>query len=59
MIVDPGLHVMGWSRQQAFDYLVSTGRFDVGQAENRIDRIDVRRAAWCGLRMPRSFGRDE
>ena len=41
MVVDPGLHAMHWSRQQAIDYLVSTGRYDAGSANDYVDRMAV------------------
>ncbi len=41
MVVDPGLHVLGWSRQKAVAYLVSTGRFDDASADEMVDRIAV------------------
>lgn len=41
MVVDPGLHAFGWSRQQAIDYLVSSGRFDAKAADDTVDRIAV------------------
>jgi uncharacterized protein (DUF885 family) len=41
MVVDPGLHAMHWSRQQAIDYLVSTGRYDAGSADDYVDRMAV------------------
>jgi uncharacterized protein (DUF885 family) len=41
MVVDPGLHALGWSRQQAADYLISTGRFTANGAEDMIDRMAV------------------
>jgi uncharacterized protein (DUF885 family) len=41
MVVDPGLHALGWSRQQAVDYLVSTGRFTAKTADDMVDRIAV------------------
>lgn len=39
MVVDPGLHYFGWSRQRAVAYLMSTGRFDAKQADDMVDRI--------------------
>lgn len=41
MVVDPGLHAFGWTRKQAVDYLVATGRFDAQAAEDTVDRIAV------------------
>ncbi len=41
MVVDPGLHAFHWTRQQAVDYLVGTGRFDAKGAEDTVDRIAV------------------
>jgi uncharacterized protein (DUF885 family) len=41
MVVDPGLHAFHWTRQQAVDYLVGTGRFDSKGADNLVDRIAV------------------
>ena len=41
MVVDPGLHAFKWTRQQAIDYIVSSGRFDSKQADDTVDRIAV------------------
>lgn len=41
MVVDPGLHAFHWTRQQAVDYLVSTGRFKPKSADDVVDRIAV------------------
>lgn len=41
MVVDPGLHAFHWTRQQAVDYLVATGRFDAKAADDLVDRIAV------------------
>ena len=38
MVVDPGLHVFHWTRQQVIDYLVSTGRFNPKSANDTVDR---------------------
>ena len=39
MVVDPGIHAFGWSREKAVAYLVATGRFDERGAEATVDRI--------------------
>ena len=39
MVVDPGLHALHWTRQQAVDYIVASGRFTPEQAEEQVDRI--------------------
>ncbi|HVJ62220.1 MAG TPA: DUF885 domain-containing protein [Tahibacter sp.] len=41
MVADPGIHMFGWTRQQAVDYFVATGRFDPKTAEALVDRIAV------------------
>ena len=41
MVVDPGLHRLGWSRQQAADFLMESGRFTQERADDMIDRIAV------------------
>ena len=41
MVADPGLHVLGWTRQQTIDYLASTGRFGRAGLEDLIDRMAV------------------
>jgi uncharacterized protein (DUF885 family) len=45
MVVDPGIHLMGWSREQAVAFIRESGRFaGTGEAEDLIDRI----AVWPG-----------
>jgi len=39
MVVDPGIHVMGWTREQAIDFVFATGRFSEHEAESLIDRV--------------------
>lgn len=39
MVVDPGIHAMHWTRQQAVEYIVASGRFNAKQAEDQVDRI--------------------
>jgi uncharacterized protein (DUF885 family) len=41
MVVDPGLHALHWTRQQAIDYLLSTGRYTPKSADDMVDRIAV------------------
>lgn len=41
MVVDPGLHAFHWTRQQAVDYMVSSGHFSADAANDYIDRIAV------------------
>jgi len=41
MVVDPGLHVFHWTRQQAVDYIVSSGHFTAEVANDYVDRIAV------------------
>ncbi len=41
MVVDPGLHLFHWSRQQAIDYMMESGRFTADEANNYVDRIAV------------------
>jgi len=39
MVVDPGIHVMGWTRQRAIDFIFATGSFSEHVAESIIDRV--------------------
>lgn len=41
MVVDPGIHMFGWSREKAMAYLVESGRFDEAAAADLLDRIAV------------------
>ncbi len=41
MVVDPGLHALHWSRQQAIDYILAAGRDTPAAAADLIDRIAV------------------
>ncbi len=38
LVVDTGLHALGWSRQQAIDYVTANSPMVVGQIESEIDR---------------------
>jgi len=41
MVVDPGIHVFGWTRQQALDYIEASGNFTGEVAEAMVDRIAI------------------
>jgi uncharacterized protein (DUF885 family) len=44
MVVDPGIHLMGWSREQAIAFVRQSGRFAGPEADDLVDRI----AVWPG-----------
>jgi uncharacterized protein (DUF885 family) len=44
MVVDPGIHLMGWSREQAIAFVRESGRFAGPEADDLVDRI----AVWPG-----------
>jgi uncharacterized protein (DUF885 family) len=44
MVVDPGMHVMGWTRQQAVDYMIRHTAEPRSGVENEVDRY----IAWPG-----------
>ena len=39
MVVDPGIHALGWTREKALAYIRATGRFSQHEAESMVDRI--------------------
>lgn len=41
MVVDPGLHLFGWSREHALRFILASGRFDEKEAQEMVDRIAV------------------
>lgn len=38
LVVDTGIHAMGWSRQQAIDYMVERTGMDAGRMASEVDR---------------------
>jgi len=38
LVVDPGMHALGWTRQQAIDYMLENTSLSVGEAIYEIDR---------------------
>lgn len=41
MVVDPGIHLFGWSREQAVAYMQASGRFPGNLADQMVDRIAI------------------
>jgi uncharacterized protein (DUF885 family) len=39
MVVDPGLHLFGWTRERALDFIRESGRFEADAGEQLVDRI--------------------
>lgn len=44
MVIDPGLHLMGWTRQQVIDFARQSGRFSGPEGDDLVDRM----AVWPG-----------
>jgi uncharacterized protein (DUF885 family) len=41
MVVDPGIHVMGWTREEAKAFMIEAGRFAPERADDMVDRIAI------------------
>lgn len=41
MVVDPGIHLFGWTREQAVAFMIESGRFSPEQADAMVDRIAI------------------
>ena len=41
MVVDPGIHLFGWTREQAIEFMVEAGRFPEQRAVEMVDRIAI------------------
>jgi uncharacterized protein (DUF885 family) len=44
MVLDPGIHLFGWTREQAVEYIASSGRMGAQEADALVDRV----VAWPG-----------
>ncbi|MET0535968.1 MAG: DUF885 domain-containing protein, partial [Steroidobacter sp.] len=44
MVVDPGIHMFGWTREQTVEFVAESGRFDDATAKALVDRV----AMWPG-----------
>lgn len=41
MVVDPGIHLFGWSREEAIEFMLESGRFPASKADEMVDRIAI------------------
>ena len=41
MVVDPGIHLFGWTREEAVAFMLESGRFSPEQADAMVDRIAI------------------
>lgn len=41
MVVDPGIHLFGWSREEAIDFMMESGRFPENLGDQMVDRIAI------------------
>jgi len=55
LVVDTGLHAMGWSRQQAIDYMVQNTSLAENNIENEVDRY----LTWPGQALAYKLGQRE
>ena len=44
MVIDPGIHMFGWTREQTVKFVAESGRFDDATARGLVDRV----AMWPG-----------
>ena len=44
MVIDPGIHMFGWTREQTVKFVAESGRFDDATARSLVDRV----AMWPG-----------
>src|SRR5262249_6578765 len=55
LVVDTGMHAMGWSRQQAIDYMVRNTRLAANTIESEVDRY----ITWPGQALAYKMGQLE
>ena len=41
MVVDPGIHLFGWTREEAIEFMMESGRFPESMGDDLVDRIAI------------------
>ena len=41
MVVDPGIHLFGWTREEAVEFMMIAGRFPENAGDEMVDRIAI------------------
>jgi uncharacterized protein (DUF885 family) len=41
MVVDPGIHLLGWTRDEAVEFMLESGRFPDTRGDEMVDRIAI------------------
>ena len=41
MVADPGIHLFGWSREEAIEFMMESGRFPENLGDQMVDRIAI------------------
>ncbi|MEJ8566472.1 DUF885 domain-containing protein [Elongatibacter sediminis] len=41
MVVDPGIHLLGWTREEAVEFMIAANRFPESTAVEQVDRIAI------------------
>jgi uncharacterized protein (DUF885 family) len=41
MVVDPGIHLFGWTREEAIEFMMESGRFSESISQKMVDRIAI------------------
>jgi len=41
MVVDPGIHLFGWTREEAIEFMMESGRFPDTMGDQMVDRIAI------------------
>jgi len=41
MVADPGIHLLGWTREEAIEFMMEAGRFPESRSDQMVDRIAI------------------